>query len=125
MANTREISASLSTQPGRLIRSYETSAANTELTVSTPTARGRVQRLLSVLAKYSANVTVNVTVTLNAAHGAAYDTLLQTIALSAAQNGVWLPDAEILLEPDDAIDVVAPAGGAGVTAAVTILTRET
>ncbi len=97
------------------------SVANTALTVSTAT--GLIHRILFVTVKYSAGVTKNVTITLNSGAGAAWDTLLATIALSAATDGLWIPDAEFMIEPDDVIDVLAPAGGSGVTADVAIYTR--
>lgn len=101
-------------------RHTDQSAANTELTVSTPVA---TQKLLFVTVKYSASVTKNITITLNSGAGAAWDTLLQTIALSAATDGVWIPDQEITIQDDDVIDVVAAAGGGSITSAVAIYTR--
>lgn len=94
------------------------SAANSAFTV-TPTV-GRVRRILFVTVKYSANVTVNVTVTLNSGRGSTYDTLLQTIALAAARDGFWIPDEDVILADDDELDVLAPAGGAGVTSTIMV-----
>lgn len=96
-------------------------AANAAQTVSTPA--GGPRRVLSVTVKYSGNVTANVTCTLNSGAGAAWDTLLKTIVLTAQQAGVWEPDEEIILMGDDVLDVVAPAGGAGITSAVAIYTE--
>ena len=76
-----------------------------------------------VTVEYSANVTVNVTVTLNSGAGAAWDTLLQTIALNAAKSGTWTPDEETIIDTDDVIDVLAPAGGGVITSAVAIYTE--
>ena len=125
MANTHAQAAKI-IGTGALIKSYETSGANVAVTVSTPTTRGRALKLLAVLVAYSTTVSKNVTVTFNAGHGAAFDALMTTIALSSAADGVWLPDSEIIISPSagDAIDVLAPAGGSGETASVTILTRE-
>lgn len=123
MANTHETAGTLSTAR-KLIKSYETSAANTALTVSTPTTRGRPLRLLAVLVKYSAAVTQNVTVTYNAGHGAAYDAKVHTIALSTVADGAWLPDAKLVIDDTDALDVAAPAGGLGVTVSITVLCEE-
>ena len=125
MANTHAQAAKI-IGTGALIKSYETSGANAAVTVSTPTTRGRALKLLAVLVAYSTTVSKNVTVTFNAGHGAAFDALLTTIALSSVADGVWLPDSEIIISPagGDAIGVLAPAGGSGETASVTILTRE-
>lgn len=125
MANTHAQAAKI-IGTGALIKSYETSGSNTAVTVSTPTTRGRALKLLAVFVAYSTTVSKNVTVTFNAGHGSAFDALMTTIALSSAADGVWLPDSEIIISPagGDAIDVLAPAGGSGETASVTILTRE-
>lgn len=105
----------------RIDRDSDQSGADAELTLST--ASGRVRRILFVTVKYSGSVTKNVTITLNSGAGSNWDTLLQTIALSAATDGVWIPDEETDLADDDVIDVVAPAGGVGVTAAVAVYTK--
>lgn len=49
----------------------------------------------------------NYTITLNANAGAAYDVLLYSLDLSAVSvtDLVWFPDAPLLLEAGDAIDV--------------------
>lgn len=108
-----------------LYKAYETSDPNTELTAALPaTGAKRVRRLVGVIVHYSTDVSVSVAVNYNAGHGAGYDAEIHTIALSTADDGAWFPDGDVLLAPDDAIDVVAPAGGAGETAAVTILTEE-
>lgn len=102
-------------------RSSGQSTANTELTVSTST--GKKRRLLYITVKYSTNVTQNVTVTLNSGAGSEFDTLIQTIELSTAKDGFFMPDKEIILSSDDTCDVVAPAGGGVTTSAVAIYTE--
>jgi len=102
----------------RRLQRYTDSVVNAALTVTT--RGGAAFRLDKVAVRYSANVTVDITVTLDSGAGAAWDTLLRTISLAVAQNGVWIPDEEILFSGDDAIVVVAPSGGAGVTGAVAI-----
>lgn len=106
---------------GSLHRDTDESAANASLTLSTTV--DRPLRILYVTVKYSAPVTVDVTITLNSGGGAAWDTILQTLKLAGAQDAVWIPDHDIEIGDDDAIDVVAPAGGAGVTSAIAIFSE--
>lgn len=96
------------------------SGANAAQTVSSPS--GEQRRIEKVTVKYSESVTVDVLLTLNSGAGSAWDTLLPTIPLTAAKNGLWLPDDEVLLAEGDVLDVLAPAGGVGVTSAVAIYT---
>jgi len=124
MANTHVNAGQAVVGIVRLVKSYETSGENEAVAVATPTGRGRLRRLVAVMVKYSDPVTKNVTVTYDAAHGAAYDATLHTIALSNAATGSWIPTTDVWLAPDDAIVATAEAGGAGVTAAVTVLTEE-
>lgn len=108
-----------------MARTTGTSTANAAQTVSTPPVGVQSRRrLLFVTVVYSAAVTLNVTVTLNSGAGAAFDTLLQTIALSANTDGLFIPDGDVDIQSDDVIDVLAPAGGAGVTSAVAIYWEE-
>lgn len=106
--------------PGRVaeIKKFSgASAADTAKTVSTTTGRWRI---LFVTVKYSAAPTqTGITVTLNSGIGAAYDTLLYT-GTANAQNSVYYPAGELIIEPDDAIDVVAPAAGGVITSAIAI-----
>ncbi len=99
-------------------RHTEQSGANAAKTTSTPT--GMTRQVLWVTVKYSADVTQNVTVILNSGAGDAWDTLLGTIVLTDARSGFWIPDAALPIADDDVIDVLAPAGGAGVTSAAAI-----
>jgi hypothetical protein len=66
-------------------------------------------RLVGVTCNFSAAPTTSesFTITLDAKAGAAYDTLLYTInpSLLSTTDILWQPDEEIILEPDDAIDV--------------------
>lgn len=124
MANTHATAGTLAHRGTKLVKSYETSAADTALTVSTPITRGRPLRLVAVLVKYSGSVTKNATVTYNASHGAGYDSLLNTIALSSATSGAYVPAIDLIIASGDTIDVVAEAGGGAVTSGVTILTEE-
>lgn len=98
----------------------QTSATNTQMTTSTNTTGLRFLRAVTV--KYSGSASVSVTVTLNSQAGAAYDTVLQTITLSSATDGVYLPTAPLPLVDGDAIDVVSPALSGG-TSAVVIYTE--
>lgn len=104
----------------KLDRHVETGAANAPLTVTVPADKAR--RLVLVTVKYSAAPTqAGVTTTLDSGAGASYDVVLNTGAANA-QNTVYLPDGELMFGSDDAIVVVAPAGGAGITASVAVYT---
>ena len=106
----------------RMIKRYaDQSVANTQLTVSSVADSGKAFRLVAVLVKWSAVVTKDVTVTLNSGLGTAWDTLIQTIVFAGERNGVFIPDQELWFMDDDAIDVVAPAGGGGITSAVQLI----
>lgn len=94
------------------------SAVHASQTVATTGSLKR--RLLQVTAHYSAAVTVNVTVTLVSALGAAWNTILDTIALSASQDGVSSKIIGMEMAPGDQLSVAAPDGGVGVTSAVAI-----
>lgn len=95
------------------------STANNPVTVTTAT--GLKRRALFVTVKYSGAVTQNVTVKLLSALGSAWNTLLATIALNANTDGLWsAPHARFTIAPGDSIQVVAPAGGVGITSAVAI-----
>jgi hypothetical protein len=123
MANTHLRAALVGVQ-GALRKSFEASGANAAVTVSTPIV-DRVLRLISVYVKYSAAPGVIATITYNAAHGATFDTLHSSIDLSSSgDEGVFIPDERLLIYPGDAYDVLAPAGGAGVTSQVTIICEE-
>lgn len=104
----------------KLDRHVETGVANTALTVTVPAATAR--RLVLVTAKYSAAPTqAGVTTTLDSGAGAVYDTLLNT-GTANAQNTVYQPSEDLMFGSDDAIVVVAPAGGVGITASVAVYT---
>ena len=66
-------------------------------------------QLISVTmhADAAATTSENFTITLDANAGAAYDTLLYALDLSAASTVdlLWQPDAPLLLEGGDAVDV--------------------
>lgn len=102
-------------------RHSDLSAANTALTVTI--VKGSVRQILFVTVKWSASVTKNVVITLKSGLGSAYDTILRTIALAPGTDGVWIPDAEIIIVDDDAIAAVSDAGGAGIIATLAIYTK--
>ena len=87
-------------------RHSDQSDSGVALTVSTES--GNLRRLLFVTVKYTANATVNVTITLNSGAGSDRDTVLNTIALSAATDGKWIPSGVVIISSDDTIDVFAP-----------------
>lgn len=108
-----------------LRRHHDQGSANTELSLSTPVlGRNRPQKLLFVTVAYSAAPTqTGVTVTLDSGAGAAFDCTLFT-GTANAQFSVYEPTADIIVLHDDIIKVVAPAGGAGITATVSVYTQE-
>lgn len=105
------------------------SAANSPLTLTTLTNSDSPRRLDKVTVRYTnggadAPVSVDVTVTLDSGAGAVFDSRHQTISLSANAHGVFIPDEESWISGDDAIVVVAPAGGAGIISAVSVYLEE-
>ena len=104
-----------------LTRTTGTSGANAAQTVTSPL--GQRRRLFFVTVKYSATPTqTGTTVTLNSGEAAVYDTLLAT-GSSNTQDTVYIPDEEIVIDTDDVIDVLAPAGGGVITSAIAIYTE--
>lgn len=107
--------------PRRPDRIKRIGGANAAHTVSSqPVPKDRRVWLKTVLVSYSANVSVDATVTLNSGVAAAFDIRLSTLTFTANRWGVYLPEQSIPLSLNDVIDVLAPAGGAGITAAVEI-----
>ncbi len=105
-----------------IARTRGISGANAALTVSSPpVTKNRRTSLSAVYIAYSANVAVTVTVTINSGVAPAYDTRLASIDFVANRYGWFVPERAFPLADGDVIDVVAPAGGAGITAAVQIL----
>lgn len=111
---------------GSLERWVGTSAGDTALTTSTPvsTSPRVVRRLLYVTIAYSATptYTAGCTVTLNSGAGSAYDIILDTSGANI-EDYVYEPTAEIFILPDDAIDVIAKAGGGVITSGTVIVTE--
>ena len=102
-------------------RHSDESAANTAISVSTPT--GLPRKLLFATAKYSAAPTqAGVTTEVDSGAGATYDAVLNT-GTANAQTTVYIPGGDVTIASDDAIKVTAPAGGAGITAAVAVYTQ--
>lgn len=84
---------------------------------------GELRRLVSVEAHYDGTATqAGVTTARNSSNGDAYDTILDTGAANA-EDSLYAPATDIYLLPGDAVTVTCPAGGAGVVAAVTIITE--
>ena len=97
------------------------SAANTALSVSTPT--GKRRRFLYATVKYSASPTqTGVTVEIDNGVAADYDTILNTGSANL-QNNIYIPGDKIELCDDDAIKVTAPAAGGAITSAIAIYTE--
>lgn len=101
-----------------LARDTGQSTANGSLTVTQGT--GFKRKLGQITVHYSSAVTQNVTITLISGVGSSWNTVLDTIVLNAGADGVSTKVIGMLLGPDDAIQVSAPAGGVGVTSQVAI-----
>lgn len=103
---------------GNIERHSETSAANTALTVSV--APGFPFKFLYSTVAYSAAPTqAGVTTTLNSGISADYDSTLNTGTANARYTN-YIPDGDVRLGEDDAIDVTAPAGSGVITAAIAV-----
>lgn len=97
-----------------------TSAANAPITVFSPVTPIPLF-LKFITVKYSGSqASTTVTVTVNSGAGAAYDVVVNNIVLTSAVSGFWIPSFPFPVAADDTIDVLAPAGGVGVTASVAI-----
>lgn len=106
-----------------LERSVGTSVANTAQTVSSPADPASGRRIVLITVAYSAAPTqAGVTVTLNSGAGAGYDCPLLTGSANARYT-TFQPTDAIIIELDDVIDVLAPAGGADITSAIAIYTE--
>lgn len=104
-------------------RYTQTSATNTINTVTvSPKAAGRV---MFVTVSYSASTTQNVTIVLDSGAGAAFDFTLNTIAISAATSGSYLPTTPPPFNADDAIVVTAPALAAQTSSIAVYINRQT
>ena len=81
----------------------------TPLVASMTVPAGQTYRLVSVTLHMSAAPTTSesFTITLDANAGAVYDTLLYSLdlSISSVTNLIWVPDAPLLLEGGDAVDV--------------------
>ena len=101
-------------------RHTEASAADTAKTMS---VTGKLRRVIMAAVHYSAAPTqAGVTVVLNSGAGANYDLTLNTGAANA-QDTVYLPSADLIILPDDQIDITAPAGGGVIVAYITLHTE--
>jgi hypothetical protein len=104
---------------GALYRFVETGSANTELTATMPAIGGSFRLVLVTVAYSAAPTQAGVTTTLDSGAGAGYDATLNTGSANA-QYTAYQPSQEMVLGSDDSLVVVAPAGGATITASVAI-----
>ena len=104
---------------GSLWRFVETGTANTALTASVPAMGGPFRVLLVTVAYSAAPTQAGVTTTLNSGAGAGYDATLNTGSANALYT-TYEPTTDLIVGSDDAVDVTAPAGGAGITASVAV-----
>lgn len=107
----------------QVTRHVETGAANTQLTVTVPSS-GAARRILLVVVKYSASPTQGgVSTSLDSGAGASYDVALN-VGSANAQHNTYVPVSEVVIGADDGLVVIAPAGGVGITASVSIYLLE-
>lgn len=119
MAQTQARIGIVQKSSGTVYRLVETGTANTSLT-STMAARGSPYRVIAVTISYSAAPTeAGTTVTLASGAGAAYNCVLSTGTANTQYNS-FIPQNDLILAGSDGLTVVAPAGGAGITASVAI-----
>ena len=106
-------------------RHFDTSAADTELIVTTPVAsRTKPQFMLSVTVTYSAvPVQTGVIIEIDSGAGAAFDGRLLT-GDANDQFVFFSIDGGLGIMDDDAIRVTAPQGGGVITSTVVIVMRE-
>ena len=110
------------TQDGRGIwRHTETGGANAILTASK--VFGVCSRILGAYCRYSAAPTqAGVTFAIDSGAGALFDHLIST-GTANAQHSLLLASA-LFIGDDDAFPIVAPAGGVGITASVSVYTED-
>lgn len=99
------------------------SGADNPLTVST--VAGPIKRLISVEVIYSATpVQGGITVTRNSGilPDGAHDIELKKGSANI-KDTVYIPDEKLMIDTDDVIDVLAPAGGGVITSAIAIYTE--
>lgn len=104
-------------------RFTETGVANTQL-VATCVADNKSLRVLSAYAVYSANPTqAGVTFKIDNGAGSSYDSIVNTGSANARYTN-YMPSCPVFLGEGDAMVVDAPAGGAGITASVSVYAEE-
>lgn len=102
-------------------RHTEAGVANTAKTMS---VTGKLRRVIAAAVHYSAAPTqAGVTVVVNSGAGANYDFTCKT-GTANAQDTVYLPENDLIILPDDQIDITAPAGGATIIAYITLHTEK-
>jgi hypothetical protein len=105
-----------------LLRHAETGSANTALATTIAGFPG--QRLVQVIVAYSAAPTqTGVVTSIDSGAGAGYDATLNT-GTANARYTVYNPGGDLVLGSDDSLIVTCPAGGAGITASVTVYTEQ-
>lgn len=106
-----------------IYRDRTTGVANTEHTLSAASPNN-TRRVCYAAVKYSGAPTqAGVRFELDSGAGAAFDAILNQGAANV-QDTVWIPSGEVLLTPGDALRIVAPAGGIGITASITVVTKD-
>jgi len=103
----------------KLHRDSDVSPANTALTLTTPS--GRPRKLIHCALQYSAGPTHSgAQVNMRLALG---PLLLLDGSGANAQQYLYRPASELIIFDDDQFELVAPAGGAGITSTLAIYTE--
>lgn len=100
----------------------ETGVANTLLTASITLSN--MKRVLGIFCSYSAAPTqAGVSIEFVAVAGAAFRHQLNLGAANARHTN-WFPPSDFVLGTNDVLEVIAPAGGVGITASVTVIIED-
>lgn len=99
-------------------------SASAGTALSMETAFGKPWRLTEVLVHTSVDITETITITKTSKTSASYDTELASNGLSVANDYVFRPTGECLLQEDDEIKVQCTAANATGTVYVTIVGEE-
>lgn len=126
MATTVTVSETRGARDGKaIITYYGVGGSNDDSTLTTTAVpKHKTQRLLWASCVYNGAVTqAGVTFTIDSGLGSGYDTLLTTGSANVVTT-VYAPDGDVVLQPGDALAVVALAGGVGDIASIQVVMEQ-